>query len=131
MTWGNEGSESHGTWGMKFQGVIPGLMRRFQQTSSEAARDQYRKFMSEQPCDAARASGFAPRACASLRVRQEHRRCDVDDRGEATTHFDARRRSARAQKRIAEGALREVTSRLSFLLNVGLDYLTLIARALR
>ena len=61
VTWGKEGTETHGTWGMKFQGVIPNLMRRFQQTSSEAARDTYRKFMSDQPCD----------ACGQKRLRPE------------------------------------------------------------
>src|SRR5258708_25889853 len=61
VTWGKEGSESHGTWGMRYQGVIPGLMRKFQQTSSEAARDHYRKFMSDQPCD----------ACGGRRLRPE------------------------------------------------------------
>src|SRR5690242_14768838 len=64
VQWGTEGSESHGTWGMKFQGVIPNLMRRFQQTSSEAARDQYRKFMSDQPCDACEKRRLRPESLA-------------------------------------------------------------------
>ena len=37
VAWGKEGTETYGRWGMKFHGVIPTLMRRFQQTSSEAA----------------------------------------------------------------------------------------------
>jgi excinuclease ABC subunit A len=124
VTWGSEGSDSHGTWGMKFAGVIPNLMRRFQQTSSEAARDQYRKFMSEQPCD----------ACGKKRLRPESLHVTVAGKGldevgamtveKAYEHF-GRLALGASQMRIAEGALREITSRLSFLLNVGLEYLTL------
>ena len=67
VTWGKEGSESHGTWGMRFEGVIPSLMRRYQQTSSEAVREHYRKFMSERRATAAAASACGPRRsrCAS------------------------------------------------------------------
>jgi excinuclease ABC subunit A len=124
VTWGHEGTESHGTWGMRFQGVIPGLMRRFQQTSSEAARDQYRKFMSEQPCD----------VCKSRRLRPESLSVHAFGKGVAEVtsmtvracydHFAGVSLSA-SEKRIAEGALVEIKSRLFFLLNVGLDYLTL------
>jgi excinuclease ABC subunit A len=124
VTWGTEGSDTHGTWGMKFQGVIPNLMRRFQQTSSEASRDQLRKFMSDQACDACQKRRLRPESLAvrafgksiaevsSMTVRQCH------------DHFSNVALSAR-QKRIAEGALGEIRSRLFFLLNVGLDYLTL------
>jgi excinuclease ABC subunit A len=124
VTWGHEGTESHGTWGMRYQGVIPSLMRRFQQTSSEAARDQYRKFMSEQPCE----------ACKSKRLRPESLSVRTFGKGVAEVtsmtvracydHISTVSLTA-SQKRIAEGALTEIKSRLFFLLNVGLDYLTL------
>ena len=64
VTWGKEGTETHGTWGMKFEGVIPSLMRRFQQSSSESAREAYRKFMSERPCDACGARRMRPESLA-------------------------------------------------------------------
>jgi excinuclease ABC subunit A len=52
MTWGKEGTENHGSWGVRFKGVIPTLMRRYHETGSERMREQYRKFMRELPCAA-------------------------------------------------------------------------------
>ncbi len=124
VRWGKEGSGSHGTFAVRFEGVIPTLMRRYQQTSSEAARQHYRSFMTEQPCE----------ACGQKRLRQESlqvrlwKRSIADVSGmtvaEASRHFLAAELAA-SERRIAEGALREVQGRLSFLLDVGLDYLTL------
>ncbi len=124
VTWGKEGTETHGTWGIKFEGVIPSLMRRFQQSSSESAREAYRKFMSERPCD----------VCGSRRMRPESLSVRVADKGiadvtgmtvkDAFDHF-ARLELPGNRQKITEGVRREITSRLNFLLNVGLDYLTL------
>ena len=124
VTWGKEGSESHGSWGMRFEGVIPNLMRRFQQTSSENARDHYRKYFSERDCE----------ACGGRRLRPESLYVLVDGLGitdvttmtvrGAATHFGDMELPGN-KKTIAEGVLREISARLTFLLNVGLDYLTL------
>jgi excinuclease ABC subunit A len=124
VKWGKEGTENHGTWGMRYQGVIPTLMRRFQQATSESARDQYRKFMSEQPCD----------ACEQKRLRSESLAVRVAAKSIADVtamtvrgvheHFVGLSLTPN-QMRIAEGALSEIRARLFFLLNVGLDYLTL------
>jgi len=124
VSWGSEDSASHGTWGMKYEGVIPNLERRYAQTSSEAARDHYRKFFAERDCE----------ACGGRRLRAESLQVmvvgtsvsaitDMTVRA-AYDHFDAIRLTG-TQKTIAEGALREIGNRLQFLLNVGLDYLTL------
>ena len=54
VTWGTPGTDSHGSygeWGMRFEGVIPNLERRFQQTASESARDVYRKYFAERACE--------------------------------------------------------------------------------
>ncbi len=124
VSWGSDGSESHGTWGMKFEGVLNSLMRRYRETSSEAMREHYAKFMSECQCDACggrrlRAESLAVRvgaldieALTSLTVRCAHEHV-------------ASLALSEHERRIAEGALREIERRLSFLLNVGLDYLTL------
>ncbi|MCA9705850.1 MAG: excinuclease ABC subunit UvrA, partial [Myxococcales bacterium] len=124
VQWGQEGTESHGSWGMRFEGVIPNLMRRFRQTSSDAARDHYKKFFAERDCE----------ACGGRRLRPESLSVRVADRGMsqvtsmtvggAHRHFDGLDLPG-SHKTIAEGVLREIVSRLSFLLNVGLDYLTL------
>ncbi|HEY4117688.1 MAG TPA: excinuclease ABC subunit UvrA [Byssovorax sp.] len=124
VTFGKAGTENHGTWGMRYQGVIPTLMRRYQAASSDSAREQYKKFMSEMRCD----------ACDGKRLRAETLAvwlggksiADVTSMtvAEAMAHVRGMKLSpGRAQ--IAEGVVREIEARLSFLLNVGLDYLTL------
>jgi len=124
VSWGKAGTESHGTFGMKWEGVIPGMMRRFRDTESEQAREQYRKFMSEQACD----------ACAGRRLRAESLAVRVAKRSIAdVTAMTVRGamdhvtglKLPKAQATIAAGVVRELQARLSFLLNVGLDYLTL------
>src|SRR5258708_4917813 len=124
VTWGKEGTESHGTWGMRYQGVIPSLMRKFQQTSSESARDQYRKFMSEQPCDACHKKRLRPESLAVRAFGKTIAEVTSSTVRACYDHFGDAPLSAQ-EKRIAEGALGEIRSRLFFLLNVGLDYLTL------
>jgi excinuclease ABC subunit A len=124
VSWGQEGSETHGSWGMRFEGVIPNLERRYRQTASEAAREHYRRFFSERACD----------ACEGRRLRPESLAVRVAERGvaevtamtvaDAHRHFDGLGLKG-SHKAIAEGVLREIVGRLVFLLNVGLDYLTL------
>ncbi len=124
VSWGNEGSGSHGTFGVKFEGVIPNLERLYRETSSEQMREHYMKFFRDRPCQ----------ACEGKRLRPESRAVFVG--GQAITDFSAmtveqavthiRQLELRpAQKHIAEGALVEIESRLRFLLDVGLEYLTL------
>ncbi|MFT3921640.1 MAG: excinuclease ABC subunit UvrA [Myxococcales bacterium] len=124
VTWGQEGSETQGSWGMKFEGVLNSLMRRYRETSSEAMREHYAKFMSERECD----------GCGGKRLRAESLCVRVGSLNiEALTALTVRGAHEHVsalnlrehERRIAEGALREIERRLSFLLNVGLDYLTL------
>ena len=124
VSWGKEGTESHGTFGMKFEGVIPNLMRRYQQTTSDGARDLYRRFMRELPCDACRGTRLRPETRA-VRIGGE----SIDKVTGMTVRdvadlFERLELPGNRQK-ITEGVRREITSRLSFLLNVGLEYLTL------
>ncbi len=124
VTWGKEGSDSHGSWGMRFEGVIPNLMRRYQQASSDAARDHHRKYFAERACE----------SCGGRRLRDESLAVRVGELGVsevtgltvrgAATHFEGLDLPGN-KKTIAEGVLREIRARLTFLLNVGLDYLTL------
>ncbi|MCA9685707.1 MAG: excinuclease ABC subunit UvrA, partial [Myxococcales bacterium] len=125
VRWGSEeDGGSHGEWGMRFEGVINSLERRYAQASSDAARDHYGKYFTEQRCE----------TCSGRRLRPEALSVRIRDRdiGQVTglTVADAQAWFAElsltgAQKIIAEGALREIVGRLGFLLNVGLDYLTL------
>ncbi|PRP99626.1 excinuclease ABC subunit UvrA [Enhygromyxa salina] len=125
VKWGTEGEgSSHGEWGMRFEGVVNSLERRFSQTASESAREHYRKYFREADCE----------TCGSKRLRSESLavRIRANNIAELTSMTVADAQAwvgslelTGAQKIIAEGALREIVGRLGFLLNVGLDYLTL------
>jgi excinuclease ABC subunit A len=124
VTWGSASSHSRGTWAMKYEGVVPMLERRFRETASDLARETYGKYLRERPCD----------ACGGRRLRAESRAVYVGDASisdvTAMTVADAAKHVKGlalppAQRAIAEGAVREIATRLSFLLDVGLDYLTL------
>jgi excinuclease ABC subunit A len=124
VTWGGDGEDNQGSWGLKFEGILNSLMRRYRETSSEAMREHYAKFMSERPCD----------ACGGKRLRPESLAVRVGGTpisdvtsmtvARAREHFTALKLKAH-ERTIAEGALREVDHRLSFLAYVGLTYLTL------
>lgn len=125
VTWGKEGSESHGSWGIRFHGVIPTLMRRYRETTSERMREHYRKYMREMTCD----------ECGGNRLRKESASVKVGGRSisevtsrtvrETHSWFRGEMLLSSSEARIAEGVLREIRSRLGFLLDVGLEYLTL------
>jgi excinuclease ABC subunit A len=124
VQWGKEGTLNHGTWAMKYAGVIPTLERRFRETSSDAAREQYRRFVRERPCD----------GCGGKRLRAESLAVRVSGKSiaevtsmtvaEASAHIEGLSLGP-SDRAICEGALREITGRLRFLIDVGLDYLTL------
>jgi excinuclease ABC subunit A len=125
VKWGSEGEGgSHGEWGMRYEGVIHSLERRYAQTTSEAAREHYRKYFAEAECESCTGQRLRPESLA-VRIR-EHDIAQVTAKtvGDARAWFDQLELTG-AQKIIAEGALREIVGRLGFLLNVGLDYLTL------
>jgi excinuclease ABC subunit A len=124
VVWGKEGSENHGSWGIRFHGVIPSLMRKYQETGSERMREQYAQYLRDLPCD----------DCGSKRLRPESLAVRVGDRSiadvSAMSIADASRlfttlKLGKSEAIIAEGVLREINARLGFLLNVGLPYLTI------
>jgi excinuclease ABC subunit A len=124
VEWGQEGSESHGSWGMRFEGVIPNLMRRYRQTASDSARDHYKRFFAERACESCEGRRLRPESLSVRVSGQGMAEVTGMTVGEAHHHFGTLALGDR-QRRIAEGVLKEIQSRLSFLVNVGLEYLTL------
>jgi len=112
-----------------FEGVIPNLERRYRETNSEYIRNRISEFMSDRPCP----------TCKGERLRPEALAVTVDDANivqvtqwPVNTTLEWARRLAQPdspltgrQQAIAERMLKEIQSRLGFLVDVGLDYLTL------
>ncbi len=122
VTW--EGKHGKGSWAMRFQGVVNTIKRRMQETQSEAMRQHYAKYFREAKC----------RTCQGKRLRAEARAVFIREMSldqvtgltvaAAARHFeDLGLTGSRAL--IASEVLKEVRTRLGFLLNVGLEYLTL------
>jgi excinuclease ABC subunit A len=107
-----------------FEGVIPNLDRRFRETTSEVVREELLRFMSQRPCP----------TCNGKRLRQESLNVKVGGISiaqvsamsikETNEWVDGLKLSPREQE-IAARILKELRERLGFLVNVGLDYLTL------
>ncbi|QIL46720.1 excinuclease ABC subunit UvrA [Vagococcus coleopterorum] len=107
-----------------FEGILNNVQRRYQETSSDYVREQMKLYMTELPCQSCH--GYRLNAQAlSVKVGGKHIG-EVSDYAiaNALAFFDQVELSEQ-EKAIAKPILKEVHDRLSFLENVGLDYLTL------
>ncbi|MEJ7730460.1 MAG: excinuclease ABC subunit UvrA [Polyangiaceae bacterium] len=118
------GKKSKGSWDMRWEGVCARVLRRFKESASESARKSHEKYFREAKC----------RGCAGTRLRPESRAVLLGGKslsdvsamtvaGASAFFSSLELEGARAQ--IAEEVLKEIGARLGFLLDVGLDYLTL------
>ncbi|HEY2733261.1 MAG TPA: excinuclease ABC subunit UvrA, partial [Polyangiales bacterium] len=126
VQWGDKDrdDESHGSWGMRFEGIVPMLTRRYHETNSEAMRDHYRRYMSERSCETCGGDRLRVESLAVQLAGKHIQDVTAMTVRAAHAHFAALGLTGKARK-IAEGALIEIQSRLRFLLDVGLEYLTL------
>ncbi len=121
--------QMRGSWGtgafkMKYEGAINSMMRRMRETHSEEMRTYYQKFLSNRPCS----------GCAGRRIRPEALGVKLGGKNiaevtalsvaQAFTFFDTLDLKG-SDAKIATELLKEIRSRLRFLLDVGLNYLTL------
>lgn len=110
-----------------FEGVVPFIQRRHSETDSDYSRDKYEAYMRETPCPACKGARLKPEILAvTIGEKSIAEVCDLSI-AECATFLKEIKLNAREMK-IAERVLKEVHARLGFLLDVGLDYLTL-ARA--
>lgn len=111
-----------------FRGVIPMLNRMYRETSSSWIRESLEQFMTETPCAACQGQRLKPESLSvkigGLSIAQLTR----SSIAEALKFFDSLELSER-QQMIARQILKEIRERLGFLVNVGLDYLTLDRQA--
>lgn len=107
-----------------FEGVMPLLQRRYNETDSDEMKEAYENYMTETPCS----------HCHGARLKKETLSVTVGDKNiyEVTQltikecdEFFSRLELTPREKKIAAQVLKEIHARLNFLLNVGLDYLTL------
>ena len=108
----------------RFEGIIPSTERRFKETDSEYIRNELAKLMSESSCD----------ECGGSRLNIHSRNVFINNapiheitsmRINDSLEFIKRMNLIGAKKKIAEKIIKEITDRLSFLEDVGLNYLTL------
>jgi len=111
-----------------FEGIIPMLHRRYMETNSDRGREIYEKFMDRVPC---------PR-CEGERLKPESRAVTIQGLNIAKLtdlpvkeelEFFEKLTLDKTQQKIVKEVLKEIRNRLSFLKNVGLDYITLNRRS--
>jgi excinuclease ABC subunit A len=107
-----------------FEGVLPNMERRYKETESSAVREELAKYISNRSCN----------SCGGTRLRREARHVFVENTtlptisdmgiGHALSFFENMELTGQRAK-IAEKVLKEICERLKFLVNVGLNYLSL------
>ena len=107
-----------------FEGVIPWLKRRHESAESDYQREQYESYMREKPCSKCKGARLKPESLA-VKVNDKSIAdvCDMSI-GESAKFLSGLSLNER-EKIIAERITKEINARLGFLLDVGLDYLTL------
>ncbi len=113
-----------GQYATTFEGIIPTMERRYQETSSEAMKIAYEEYMAEEPCP----------ACNGQRLKPEALGVTVGGRNLAEVSamsivhlrtFFRELSLTETEQMIAHQILKEIDARLGFLIDVGLGYLTL------
>jgi len=107
-----------------FEGILPNMERRYRETESQMVREELAKYLNSQPCP----------ECEGARLRRDARHVLINRKnlpaitamtiGAATDYFAKLNLKGRKAK-IAEKILKEIQDRLKFLVDVGLNYLTL------
>ena len=117
-----DGRDTH--WFTTFPGVRKVLFDKYQETTSETMRIHLEKFIREVPCDTCHGARLKPEILAvTVGEKSINEVCDLSCK-QALAFFEALELSDR-QRFIAGPVVKEVVARLRFLVNVGLDYLTL------
>jgi excinuclease ABC subunit A len=128
VTYQNSGGHTN-KWDTKFEGVITNLSRRYKETDSEYMRQEFERYMATVPCP----------TCKGARLKPESRAVTVGDKNitettalsimEAQQWFallaGARTPLNAREQAIGYQVIKEIRARLDFLVEVGLDYLTL------
>ncbi|MBR3524990.1 MAG: excinuclease ABC subunit UvrA [Lachnospiraceae bacterium] len=119
-----QGQRGYGVYPIAFEGLIKNVERRYRETGSEYSKSEYERFMSISPCE----------ECHGMRLKKESLAVTVADKNiyEITSisigslkDFLEGMQLTEQQHRIADQVIREIRARVGFLVEVGLDYLSL------
>jgi excinuclease ABC subunit A len=119
-----QGQRGVGVYDVVFEGLIRNVERRYRETGSESAKQEYESFMLTTPCN----------VCKGRRLKKEALAVTVGDKNisEVTDYsirdlavFMRDLQLTSMQQKIGEMVLKEIRSRINFLIDVGLEYLTL------
>ena len=112
-----------------FEGVITNLERRYRETDSDWAREEIARYFTDVPCDDCKGYRLKPEAlCVKIGGLHIGEVSDMSVKGAAKWFSELPQRLTSKQNEIAVRVLKEIRERLKFLVDVGLEYLTL-ARA--
>lgn len=118
------GQRGEGVYDVAFEGLIKNVERRYRETASDSTKQEYETFMNTTPC----------KACGGKRLRKEALAVTVGDKNISDVtelsirdlqDFMDQLELSPMQMKIGDLVLKEIKARIGFLVDVGLDYLTL------
>ena len=118
------GQRGTGVYDIAFEGLIENLNRRYRETSSDWSKGEYEKFMQISPCNACGGQRLKPSALA-VTVGNKNITQVTDYSVTKLLHYFEKLKLNKTQQAIGRQILKEIIARVSFLRDVGLDYLTL------
>ncbi len=119
-----KGQRGEGVYPVTFEGVVKNVERRYRETSSEIMKQEYETFMRITPCE----------ECKGMRLKKESLAVTVSDKNiyeitamsiSGLADFLREMQLAKQQMLIGQQVLKEIKARVGFLIDVGLDYLSL------
>ena len=113
-------------YNVPYEGVLPALARRYRETDSEEMRESYEDYMTDTPCTACHGARLKPETLAVTVGGKNIAELTALTIREADAFLaEAEKDFSPREAKIAVEILKEIHARLNFLLDVGLDYLTL------
>jgi excinuclease ABC subunit A len=125
IRFGYKNQYGHSRWyEAPFEGVIANLQRRYEETQSEYLKAELERYMSDKPCPACKGRRLKPESLAVTVSNRNISEVTELSVSAAIGFFDRLDLTEREQL-IARGILKEIRERLQFMIDVGLDYLTI------
>ncbi|HEY1583689.1 MAG TPA: excinuclease ABC subunit UvrA [Chthoniobacterales bacterium] len=129
MSFGSGNGRSATKTARPFEGLLPQLQRLYEETESEFTRSRIRAFMNRAQCSVCHGARLKPEILAVTIRQTDGRELNIHQFCEQTiasaAHFVRQLELSEQQRTIVSEVVHEISSRLEFLLEVGLDYLTL------